>query len=70
VVEWSLRGGGYSNWVKVVREKNLDLSYVQRGLNPGEEPPWNPIVIDKTEEKVLEAQLEVLRSLVSSKKPF
>jgi radical SAM superfamily enzyme YgiQ (UPF0313 family) len=70
VVEWSLRGGGYSNWVKVVREKNLDLSYVQRGLNPEEEPPWRPIVIDKTEEKVLEAQLEVLRSLVSSKKPF
>ncbi len=66
VLEWSLRGGGYANWVKLARERGVDLRYVYNGLDPDSEPPWSNIVVDGLEEKVLRAQVEAIKHLVGS----
>lgn len=66
LIKWGVDGGGLGAWRRVLKEFSYRFDYVFKGWRYGDKLPWSNIVLDDVNEKVLEAEFEVFRKLVST----
>lgn len=66
LVQWGVDGGGLGAWRRALKDLSYRFDYVFKGWRYGDKLPWSNIILNNENEKVLEAEYDVFKRLLST----